>query len=570
MRQGPPREFRRDRGGGAASAAATAAAPADTVPAAVEPAAVERVAFAPTETEPAAVAPTEGAAVKGPGHERGRRGVRLEPPQHVDGQPNEEAEEADDVPLPVDDDDDRAQERDDAATGPARALTIGVLEEHHHALGYYERLRSQLGGGAPLARPLTILHLDSHADMGVPRPSGAGAKLESFAEINDFLTLTAYDGLADHLIFVEPPWSTQFRCCVYKESATFEFAVGLFKETGELFVDVSGETAKSFKREQFSHIFWRDGPRVRAQAELEHVKFFKVSVVAAELAPALLEAKIKEWIPEGTPWILDIDLDFWATISPGAENLVEGVLKVGGQEVGYDDLGVIYHLRHDLPDFGVDFFARAASALSGAAHSAAAFVAGVDARLGAVSGAREPALPHASALVDALRGFAGGLSRSLNAANLEAMVDFAADVTKDTSPPDLVDRATTDREQQHAAKADKARHRAFTAGQREDLAAFFEQPYHAPPRDALLRELAHSVDNVWAPILRGLSEPLMVDLVRSPGYVPTYALRDVECHVLAAVARIYKTHVISHEGRVDAKRTNCLRMPPFQYVQIKT
>ena len=83
-----------------------------------------------------------------------------------------------------------------------------------------------------------ILHLDSHADMGVPRPPPLGfdgERLDRYAEINDFLVLAAFEGLAEHLIFVEPPWSNQFRCCVYEDSATFDFAIG---------VDASNRAAK--------------------------------------------------------------------------------------------------------------------------------------------------------------------------------------------------------------------------------------------------------------------------------------------------------------------------------------
>ena len=61
----------------------------------------------------------------------------------------------------------------------------------------------------------------------------------------------------DRVVFVEPPWSNQLRCCLYDTNATFSFVVGLDRY-GDVRVDVAeGE----FVREHFGHVFWRDGER---------------------------------------------------------------------------------------------------------------------------------------------------------------------------------------------------------------------------------------------------------------------------------------------------------------------
>ena len=90
------------------------------------------------------------------------------------------------------------------------------MEEHHHVLQYY--LQGEVAKNTlPVDSKATILHLDSHADMGVPRAYlKADERMERFSAINDFMITAALTGVAEHLVFVEPPWSNQFRCCVYE------------------------------------------------------------------------------------------------------------------------------------------------------------------------------------------------------------------------------------------------------------------------------------------------------------------------------------------------------------------
>ena len=83
------------------------------------------------------------------------------------------------------------------------------VEEHHHVLQYYAREVAK--NTLPVDSKATILHLDSHADMGVPRAYlEADEHMERFSAINDFMITAALTGIAEHLVFVEPPWSNQF------------------------------------------------------------------------------------------------------------------------------------------------------------------------------------------------------------------------------------------------------------------------------------------------------------------------------------------------------------------------
>ena len=65
------------------------------------------------------------------------------------------------------------------------AIVVGVVEEHHHVLQYYAREVAK--NTLPVDSKATILHLDSHADMGVPRAYlKADEHMERFSAINDF------------------------------------------------------------------------------------------------------------------------------------------------------------------------------------------------------------------------------------------------------------------------------------------------------------------------------------------------------------------------------------------------
>ena len=76
------------------------------------------------------------------------------------------------------------------------AIVVGVVEEHHHVLPYYAREVAK--NTIPVDGKATILHLDSHADMGVPRAYlNADEHMERFSAINDFMITAALTGVAN-------------------------------------------------------------------------------------------------------------------------------------------------------------------------------------------------------------------------------------------------------------------------------------------------------------------------------------------------------------------------------------
>ena len=355
---------------------------------------------------------------------------------------------------------------------------------------------------------------------------GDARALEAYAEINDFLLLAVHSGVVDAIVYVEPPWSNQFRCCLYDTNATFEFVVGV-DDRNNLRVDVAGETPRKFAREHFGHVFWRDGERRTGHvAKLRRGVPFTMSVIAAEHGS--LTEVLRGWVDPAKPLILDVDLAFFATESPGAVDIRQ---RYG---LKYDELETLYHLAWNFPRLDAAYF-RLGDATRRDAADATDYAQRVTRKVG---GFVDVAAKKRSA-------FAAAFERALGARNLEpwrlrALTDYAARL-------DVPDAAIGGEAQR-------------------DLEYFLEQPFHVPtlgPRyDA---DLGHLVDVVLKPALAALPTPVLVTVVRSPGYAPGTHLHDTECRVLQLLSSAYHTLAITHEDRVDAKRTYCARIPGYQF-----
>ena len=414
------------------------------------------------------------------------------------------------------------------------APVLGVVEEHHAILGYLARLKA--AGG--LARPATLLHVDSHADLGVPRPFPGAAPplsparaLEAYAEPNDWILLAALAGLVDRVVFVEPPWSNQLRCCLYDTNATFSFVVGLDRY-GDVRVDVAeGE----FVREHFGHVFWRDGEwRTGDSAHFRQAKRLEVTVVAADHgdAPEVVEEVLAR-DDGGKPLVVDVDLTFFAVESPGSADVRE---RYG---LRYDELETLYHLAWDFPRLDAAYFKRgdARARDEGDAKDYGQKVARKVGGFVPLAGKKRSHL--AAAFERALGG------RNLEPWRLRALTDYAARL-------DVPDRPVTPEAQR-------------------ELELFLEQPFHVPSLDRHALDMDYLVGKVVEPILdavvdAGRGAPALVVVARSPGYAPPTHLHETECRVLNSLARRYRTIEITHEARVDARRTACARVPDFEYV----
>ena len=418
---------------------------------------------------------------------------------------------------------------------------LSVTEEHHHVLAYYVRaLRSGIlekGTGA------TVLHIDSHADMGVPssfvqdhgletfdleKAAATNSRaLEEYAEINDFLLLGAHVGLIDHIVFVEPPWSNQFRCCVYRTNQTFDFAVGLDDEQS-LRVDVVGDTAKLFARERFGHVFWRNGERrTGTQDKLTHLRPFKVTVVAQEHPD--LPVVISDVVDKSKPLVVDVDLDAFTTVSPGA---IATKARFGLKD---DHLETLYHLVWNFPALGIDYLSKKDPGLR---DSTSADVFLNKAKIIAAASPQNTERPtETSRLAHALEKILE--SRDVQDQRRRTILAYAAAIDTTTSS--------------HSAQP----FRPIDARSQANLEAFLEQPLHVP--SDLSFELEYVLAETWTRVLKKLPDPFLVSLVRSPGYVPEDALSSVECRIIDYFAKLFDIHHLDHEDRVDPKRTDCIK-----------
>lgn len=393
------------------------------------------------------------------------------------------------------------------------APEVSLLDEHHHVLAYYLRARrdGRLKSGA------TVLHIDSHADMGVPDPypeeslPSSARVLEEYAEINDFLVLGAFVGLMDHIVFVEPPWSNQFRCCVYETNATFDFVVGL-DLADRLRVDVSGPTAELFARERFGHIFWRNGERRTGdRGSLRRTSHFKVSLVALE-HPKLGDV-LFDLIDPAKALVVDVDLDAFATVSPGAMAIKARF------DLADDELETLYHLVWNFPELGSNYL-RLANPKIRDESGADVFL---EKAMAAIKAAKDT--PSKMNPQDSRFGIAVGRileARGVDARRKNDIVQYAS----------ALDAAAAQR------RANPLNRRPLDARANANLEAYLEQPFHVPSDPAA--ELDFALEHTWSNALSKLHAPLMVHIVRSPGYARLQCL----CLFLFFFASVTRTHCV--------------------------
>ena len=381
-----------------------------------------------------------------------------------------------------------------------QAIVVGVVEEHHHVLQYYAREVAK--NTIQEDSKATILHLDSHADMGVPRAYlQADEHMERYSAINDFMITAALTGVAEHLVFVEPPWSNQFRCCVYEGSATFQFSVGVDADNN---VRVAGPMAR-----RLGHVFWRDGEtRTASVDQLTNTRDFRITVINEE--HARLDDILVESIDASKPLILDIDLDYFATENFGAIPLRD---ELG---VSDEDLMTAYHLAWDFPQLDVEYLRRG----DHKAREAASFDT-----------------------ERARRAIAGGQKSAL-ATHFREAVSRRTGVSQE--------RRSLLREFLASIPIKSGHLRG------DEPEVFFEQPFHVPEPSALSEEVDFALDEMLAArILPRLQRPVLVNIVRSPGYVPVRYLSLLECRTLRTLSKVYGAFEVSHEERVDITRTGC-------------
>ena len=382
-----------------------------------------------------------------------------------------------------------------AAAAPDYILT----EEHHHVLPHILALVAE-GKVRPGA---TVVHLDSHHDAGLPsswdHDDARHDTQLAHTRINNFLFALGLLYAVEHVIFVEPPWSRQ---CNALHNRTVSLHLG--------FVDGAPRVAYAATADEQRVLggFFDDFQIVDSLETAVTVRF---SVVALHDAPHL----ISQLVGKTVDVILDVDLDAFATTSPGALAL---------RSVGLDAAAMrrLYRLAHDLCVFDATFdFSRAVPLEASASTACAAEPLG-----------------------------AGRATRQRVADDLRDIVDAA----------------------EHAATVHwtDARRGAFAATLRpfaaalgaatnveEKIRQFVQQPFND---DA---GAVAGVGKVLRATIREVDRVKAVTAVRSPFYVPSQLLEAVECQAFQLFGEVFGAggHLRYHDG-VRANRTGCLAQHP--------
>mmetsp|Transcript_2946 Transcript_2946/g.7106 ORF Transcript_2946/g.7106 Transcript_2946/m.7106 type:complete len:590 (+) Transcript_2946:155-1924(+) len=211
--------------------------------------------------------------------------------------------------------------QDAAAAAPAYVLT----EEHHHVLPHLLALVAE----GKVRKRATLVHLDSHHDAGLPSNWNHEDKEHdtqlAHTHINNFLFALGLLEAVEHVIFVEPPWSRQ---CVSLHNRTKALRLGFIEGAPRVSYDATPSEQRALGG------FFDDHQVVDDLAESVTVRF---SVVALSDAPHM----ISKLVGDSSDVILDVDLDAYATTSPGAL-----ALRSAGLDPG--TIRRLYRLAHDM------------------------------------------------------------------------------------------------------------------------------------------------------------------------------------------------------------------------------
>ncbi|XP_043188218.1 UPF0489 protein C5orf22 homolog [Amphibalanus amphitrite] len=180
-----------------------------------------------------------------------------------------------------------------------KSLEAYIVEDHNEALEWIYR---EIGAKRLPVHGSTLLHFDSHPDLLLPTDLGAeeAACRESLLpqlSIGDWILPAVFAGHLGDVLWVRPPWAPQL-------------------PEGELRCTI-GETADGLVRLDCRHPYFVSELLYAPAEELRNTRTFSIVVVTlgedtstakavAELAPRLRD----------TPYILDIDLDFFSTHDP--------------------------------------------------------------------------------------------------------------------------------------------------------------------------------------------------------------------------------------------------------------
>jgi len=176
---------------------------------------------------------------------------------------------------------------------------VFVSASHHEVLAHW--LDAVREGRLP-ASGVTVVHVDAHPDLAVPRrdlprrPPARPADAVRRLDIASFQLAAVWMGVVDRVVWLRPDWATQLA------DGTRRFRVGRIPSGGLRVDDASDYYVLDDA--------WAPGD---ALEEPRRLSLRVLPLSRAHSALRLGEA----------PWILDVDLDAFATRNPAAEALRE-------------------------------------------------------------------------------------------------------------------------------------------------------------------------------------------------------------------------------------------------------
>ncbi|XP_018049868.1 PREDICTED: UPF0489 protein C5orf22 homolog [Atta colombica] len=194
---------------------------------------------------------------------------------------------------------------------------VYVVEDHDEVLPFIYRC---MGSKHLPFEGNTFVHLDSHPDMLIPKEMLADRvwdKNQLFSEISieNWILPAAYAGHFKNLIWVKPPWANQMT------DGVLTFLIGKQKETGLIRLTCP------------EPYFLSEGLYATPE-ELENTREITLHVITigAFIEDSTkkddftaISSALRQYLPEkDTPYILDVDLDFFSTKNP-FKNLHERV-----------------------------------------------------------------------------------------------------------------------------------------------------------------------------------------------------------------------------------------------------
>ncbi|XP_034183588.1 misexpression suppressor of ras 6 [Osmia lignaria lignaria] len=190
-----------------------------------------------------------------------------------------------------------------------KRVPIYVVEAHDEVLPFIYRC---LGSKHLPFEANVFVHLDSHPDMLIPKTMLADTvwdKNELFSEISieNWILPAAYAGHFKHLIWVKPPWANQMA------DGVTTFFIGKHKDNGSIRLTCP------------EPYFVSEGLYTMME-ELENTREVTLHVMtiggfiddpAKRDDFTAISSALRQYLPErDTPYILDVDLDFFSTKNP--------------------------------------------------------------------------------------------------------------------------------------------------------------------------------------------------------------------------------------------------------------